>query len=185
MQIPPKQRLERVQRNKSILAEVEEATTSEAVKLPQIEIKKRRGRPRKNQNVAEEVQQIQSVTIEEFIPSLVRIRQNFSKRGTMPQNFHSPFMLIAFQKMAQTKNGSIPNKRVLDEIFSTPLVQRTKSTDTKKPTRTRRRKVCITRISRTAYSAVIINSPFLIFKVLNSNGPFLTYFEDSKKFIFC
>jgi len=75
LQIPPKQRLERVQRNKSILAEVEEATTSEAVKLPQIEIKKRRGGPRKNQNVAEEVQEIQSVTIEEFIPSLVRIRQ--------------------------------------------------------------------------------------------------------------
>ena len=109
---------------------------------------------------------------------------NFSKRGTMPQNFHSPFMLIAFQKMAQTKNGSIPNKRVLDEIFSTPLVQRTKSTDTKKPTRTRRRKVCITRISRTTYSAVIINSPFLIFKVLNSNGPFLTYFEGSKNLYF-
>jgi len=93
-------------------------------------------------------------------------------------------MLIAFQKMAQTKNGSIPNKRVLDEIFSTPLVQRTKSTDTKKPTRTRRRKVCITRISRTTYSAVIINSPFLIFKVLNSNGPFLTFFELTKNIYF-
>ena len=57
-------------------------------------------------------------------------------------------MLIPFQKMAQTKNGSIPNKRVLDEIFSTPLVQRTKPTDTKKPTRTRRRKVRISKISR-------------------------------------
>ena len=77
MQIPPKQRLERVQRNKSILAEVEEATTSEAVKLPQIEIKRRRGRPRKNQNVADEVQEIQNVTIEEFIPSLVRIDKYF------------------------------------------------------------------------------------------------------------
>ena len=73
MQIPSKERLKRVERNKSVLAEVEEAITSEAVKLPQIEIKKRRGRPRKNQNVAEEVQEIQNITIEEFIPSLVRI----------------------------------------------------------------------------------------------------------------
>ena len=55
-------------------------------------------------------------------------------------------MCMTFQKMAQAKNGSIPNKRVLDEIFSTPLVQRAKPTDTKKPTRTRRRKVSIVHV---------------------------------------
>ena len=52
------------------MAEVEEATASEAVKLPQIETKKRRGGGRKTMNAWPETN---NVTIEEFVPTLVNI----------------------------------------------------------------------------------------------------------------
>ena len=70
------QRIERIKRNKSILAEVEEATASapEAVKLPQIETKKRRG-GRKTTNAWPETN---NVTIEEFVPALVIIFFRFT-----------------------------------------------------------------------------------------------------------
>ena len=66
---------QRIQKNKSTLAEVEKLTSevAEAVKLPQIDTKKGRGRKPKSAETTAAAQDTNNVTIEEFVPALVSI----------------------------------------------------------------------------------------------------------------
>ena len=66
---------QRIQKNKSTLAEVEKLTSevAEAVKLPQIDTKKGRGRKPKSAKTTAAAQDTNNVTIEEFVPALVSI----------------------------------------------------------------------------------------------------------------
>ena len=70
-------KIKRIQKNKSTLAEVEKVTSevTEAVKLPKIDTKKGRGRKPKSAETTEAAQDTNNVTIEEFVPALVRILQ--------------------------------------------------------------------------------------------------------------
>ena len=66
---------QRIQKNKSTLEEVEKLTSevAEAVKLPQIDTKKGRGRKPKSAKTTAAAQDTNNVTIEEFVPALVSI----------------------------------------------------------------------------------------------------------------